>query len=288
MEQKRHYEGLTDTEVLASREQHGANVLTPCEKDPLWKQFLEKFEDPLIIILLIAGFLSIAISCWEYWGLHSEDGVAVFFEPVGIFIAILLATSIAFYFELKADKEFSILNQANDEEEVEVIRNGNATTVAKKDIVVGDVVIINTGSEIPADGRLLEAISLYVDESTLNGESVPAYKSVKEEEFDKDASYATNQVLRGTKVMEGHGIFVVEAVGDSTENGKVFEAAQIDDSVKTPLSEQLDGLSELITKLSYVFAGCIIVGRLNVFFHWQPIVWTLSIPTLIFFWLVIK
>lgn len=288
MEQKRHYEGLTDTEVLASREQHGANVLTPCEKDPLWKQFLEKFEDPLIIILLIAGFLSIAISCWEYWGLHSEDGVAVFFEPVGIFIAILLATSIAFYFELKADKEFSILNQANDEEEVEVIRNGNATTVAKKDIVVGDVVIINTGAEIPADGRLLEAISLYVDESTLNGESVPAYKSVKEEDFDKDASYATNQVLRGTKVMEGHGIFVVEAVGDSTENGKVFEAAQIDDSVKTPLSEQLDGLSELITKLSYVFAGCIIVGRLNVFFHWQPIVWTLSIPTLIFFWLVIK
>lgn len=122
MEQKRHYEGLTDTEVLASREQHGANVLTPCEKDPLWKQFLEKFEDPLIIILLIAGFLSIAISCWEYWGLHSEDGAAVFFEPVGIFIAILLATSIAFYFELKADKEFSILNQANDEEEVEVIR----------------------------------------------------------------------------------------------------------------------------------------------------------------------
>ena len=288
MEQKRHYEGLTDTEVLASREQHGANVLTPCEKNPLWKQFLEKFEDPLIIILLIAGFLSIAISCWEYWGLHSEDGAAVFFEPVGIFIAILLATSIAFYFELKADKEFSILNQANDEEEVEVIRNGNATTVAKKDIVVGDVVIINTGAEIPADGRLLEAISLYVDESTLNGESVPAYKSVKEEEFDKDASYATNQVLRGTKVMEGHGIFVVEAVGDSTENGKVFEAAQIDDSVKTPLSEQLDGLSELITKLSYVFAGCIIVGRLNVFFHWQPIVWTLSIPTLIFFWLVIK
>ena len=288
MEQKRHYEGLTDTEVLASREQHGANVLTPCEKDPLWKQFLEKFEDPLIIILLIAGFLSIAISCWEYWGLHSEDGVAVFFEPVGIFIAILLATSIAFYFELKADKEFSILNQANDEEEVEVIRNGNATTVAKKDIVVGDVVIINTGAEIPADGRLLEAISLYVDESTLNGESVPAYKSVKEEEFDKDASYATNQVLRGTKVMEGHGIFVVEAVGDSTENGKVFEAAQIDDSVKTPISEQLDGLSELITKLSYVFAGCIIVGRLIVFFHWQPIVWTLSIPTLIFFWLVIK
>lgn len=129
---------------------------------------------------------------------------------------------------------------------------------------------------------------MHVDESTLNGESVPAYKSVKEEEFEKDASYATNQVLRGTKVMEGHGIFQVEAVGDRTENGKVFEAVQIDDSVKTPLSEQLDGLSVLITKLSYVFAGLIIVGRLMVFFHWSPIVWTLTIPTIIFFWLVIR
>ena len=288
MKQKKHYEGLTDTEVLKNREQYGANVLTPREKDPLWKQFLEKFEDPLIIVLLIAGFLSICISFWEYWGLHNEDGATVFFEPVGIFIAILLATGIAFFFELKADKEFSILNQVNDEEEVEVIRNGNTTTVAKKDIVVGDIVIINTGAEIPADGRLLEAISLHVDESTLNGESVPAYKSTKEEEFDKDASYATNQVLRGTKVMEGHGIFQVEAVGDSTENGKVFEAAQIDDSIKTPLSEQLDGLSVLITKLSYVFAGLIIVGRLMVFFHWSPIVWLLTVPTIIFFWLVIR
>ena len=288
MRQKKHYEGLTDTEVLESRSLHGSNVLTPRKKDPLWKQFLEKFEDPLIIVLLIAGFLSICISFWEYWGLHNEDGAAVFFEPVGIFIAIFLATGIAFFFELKADKEFSILNQVNDEEEVEVIRNGNTTTVAKKDIVVGDIVIINTGAEIPADGRLLEATSLHIDESTLNGESVPAYKSTKEEEFEKDASYATNQVLRGTKVMEGHGVFKVEAVGDSTENGKVFEAAQIDDSVKTPLSEQLGGLSVLITKISYVFAGLIIVGRLMVFFHWSPIVWSLTVPTIIFFWLVIR
>ena len=108
MGQKKHYEGLTDTEVLESRSLHGSNVLTPRKKDPLWKQFLEKFEDPLIIVLLIAGFLSICISFWEYWGLHNEDGAAVFFEPVGIFIAIFLATGIAFFFELKADKEFSI------------------------------------------------------------------------------------------------------------------------------------------------------------------------------------
>ena len=114
MGQKKHYEGLTDIEVLESRSLHGSNVLTPRKKDPLWKQFLEKFEDPLIIILLIAGFLSICISFWEYWGLHNEDGAAVFFEPVGIFIAIFLATTIAFFFELKADKEFAILNQVNE------------------------------------------------------------------------------------------------------------------------------------------------------------------------------
>ncbi|WP_456104700.1 cation-translocating P-type ATPase [Prevotella sp.] len=288
MGQKKHYEGLTDTEVLKSREQFGANILTPIKKISLMKQFLEKLEDPLIIILIIAGFLSVAISCWEYWGLHDEDGLAVFFEPVGIFIAILLATGIAFFFELKADKEFSLLNQVNDDEEVEVIRNNNTTVIPKKDIVVGDIVIINTGVEIPADGRLLEAISLHVDESTLNGESVPALKSVNEEDFDKEASYATNQVLRGTKVMEGHGVFKVEAVGDSTENGKVFEAAQIDDSVRTPLSEQLEGLSALITKLSYLFAGFIIVGRVMVYFHWNPIVWTLAIPTIMFFWFVIR
>ena len=288
MGQKKHYEGLTDTEVLKSREQFGANILTPIKKNSLMKQFLEKLEDPLIIILIIAGFLSVAISCWEYWGLHDEDGLAVFFEPIGIFIAILLATGIAFFFELKADKEFSLLNQVNDDEEVEVIRNNNTTVIPKKDIVVGDIVIINTGVEIPADGRLLEAISLHVDESTLNGKSVPALKSVNEEDFDKEASYATNQVLRGTKVMEGHGVFKVEAVGDSTENGKVFEAAQIDDSVRTPLSEQLEGLSALITKLSYLFAGFIIVGRVMVYFHWNPIVWILAIPTIMFFWFVIR
>ena len=288
MEQKHHYKGLTDAEVLASREQHGSNILTPPEKEPLWRQFIEKFSDPLIIILLIAGFLSIGISCWEYWGLHSAEGLTVFFEPIGIFVAILLATGIAFVFELKANKEFAVLNQVNDDEAVEVIRNGNTTTVPKKDIVVGDIVIINTGSEIPADGQLMESVSLHVDESTLNGESIPAYKSIREEEFEKEASYPTNQVLRGTKVMEGHGIFRVEAVGDKTENGETFKAAQIDNSVKTPLNEQLDGLSDLITKVSYIFAGLIIVGRLMVFFHWAPVVWTLAIPTIVFFWLVIK
>lgn len=263
MQQKKHYIGLTDAEVLESRKKYGVNILTPPEKEPLWKQFLEKFTDPLIIILMIAGVLSIGISFYEYFGLN--EGFTVFFEPIGIFVAILLATGLAFYFELKADKEFAILNQVNDDELVEVIRNCNATQIPKKDVVVGDVVIINTGAEVPADGELLECVSLNVDESTLTGEPM-CHKSVDEKDFDPDATYPTNHVLKGTKVMEGHGIFRVTAVGDKTENGKVFVAAQIDDSVKTPLNEQLDGLSDPITKLSYGFAALVVIGRLLIYF----------------------
>lgn len=263
MEQKHHYTGLTDAQVLESRRKNGANVLTPPEKEPLWKQFLEKFGDPLIIILMIAGALSIGISCYEFFGLG--QGAAVFFEPVGIFVAILLATGLAFYFELKADKEFTILNQVNDDEPVEVIRNGNTTQIPRKDIVVGDIVILNTGEEVPADSELLEATSLHMDESTLTGEPMCG-KSVDEKDFDKAATYPTNHVMKGTKVMEGHGICRVLAVGDKTEQGKVFEAVQIDDSVKTPLNEQLDGLSDWITKVSYGFAALIVIGRIIMYF----------------------
>ena len=263
MEQKHHYSGLADAQVLESRRKNGTNVLTPPEKEPLWKQFLEKFGDPLIIILMIAGALSIGISCYEFFGLGQS--AAVFFEPVGIFVAILLATGLAFYFELQADKEFTILNQVNDDEPVEVIRNGNTTQIPRKDIVVGDIVILNTGEEVPADSELLEATSLHMDESTLTGEPM-CLKSVDEKDFDKAATYPTNHVMKGTKVMEGHGIGRVIAVGDKTEQGKVFEAVQIDDSVKTPLNEQLDGLSDLITKVSYGFAALIVVGRIIMYF----------------------
>ena len=263
MEQKHHYTGLTDAQVLESRKKNGANVLTPPEKEPLWKQFLEKFGDPLIIILMIAGALSIGISCYEFFGLG--QGAAVFFEPVGIFVAILLATGLAFYFELQADKEFTILNQVNDDEPVEVIRNGNTTQIPRKEIVVGDIVILNTGEEVPADSELLEATSLHMDESTLTGEPMCG-KSVDEKDFDKAATYPTNHVMKGTKVMEGHGICRVLAVGDKTEQGKVFEAVQIDDSVKTPLNEQLDGLSDWITKVSYGFAALIVIGRIIMYF----------------------
>lgn len=277
MEQKKHYKGLTDVEVIESRKKHGANILTPPEKEPLWKQFLEKFTDPLIIILLFAGTASIGISCYEYWGLNV--GGEVFFEPGGIFVAILLATGLAFHFEREADKEFAILNQVNDDENVEVIRNENVTKVPRKEIVVGDIVILNTGEEIPADGELLETVMLSVDESTLTGEPI-CRKSVEEKDFDKEATYPTNHVMKGTKVMEGHGICRILAVGDKTEQGKVFEAAQIDDSVKTPLNEQLDGLSEWITKLSYGFAALIVIGRVVMYIirpefdiaNWAPFV----------------
>ena len=227
-------------------------------------RFLEKFKDPLIIILLGAGALSIGIACYEYYALP-DTGATVFFEPLGIFIAIFLATGLAFYFEARADKEFAILNQVNDDEPVQVIRNGNTTQVPKKDIVVGDIVIITTGEEIPADGELIEAVSLQVDESSLTGEPVCA-KSTDPALFDKDATFPTDWVMRGTKVMEGHGMYEVKAVGDHTENGKVFEAAQIDDSVKTPLNEQLDRLGTLITRVSLGIAALIIIGRLSLFF----------------------
>ncbi len=212
---------------------------------------------------MIAGTLSIGISCYEHWGLGQSSGV--FFEPVGIFIAILLATGLAFIFEWKADKEFALLNQVNDDEPVQVIRNGNAMQIAKKDVVVGDIVILNTGEEVPADGELLEAVSLNIDESTLTGEPI-CHKTTDKAEFDPDATFPSNHAMRGTKVMEGHGIMKVLAVGDKTENGKVFEAAQIDDSVKTPLNEQLDGLGNLITKISYGFAAAIIAGRIIMYF----------------------
>ena len=270
MAETHRYAGLTDAQVAESRASHGVNILTPAEKDPLWKRFLEKFSDPLIIILLIAGALSIGISCYEYYGL--DKGPSVFFEPVGIFIAILLATGLAFYFELKADKEFALLNQVNDDEPVQVIRNGNAMQIPKKDVVVGDIVILNTGEEVPADGELLEAVSLNIDESTLTGEPM-CHKTTDPEQFDPDATFHSDHAMRGTKIMEGHGVMRVLAVGDKTENGKVFEAAQIDDSVKTPLNEQLDGLGDLITKISYAFAALIVVGRIIMYFVSNSFEW---------------
>lgn len=286
MAQQNHYSGLSEEELRQSREKYGYNVLTPPKKDPWWKEFLEKFSDPLIIILLIAGVLSVGIAFYEYFGL--KEDWKVFFEPIGIFVAILLATGLAFLFESKANKAFKILNQVNDDEPVEVIRNGGTTTVPRREVAVRDIVIINTGDEIPADGDLLDAVTLSVDESTLTGEPL-AHKTINPAQFDKEATYPSNHVLRGTKVMEGHGIMRVTKIGDATEMGKVFEEAQIDDSVKTPLNEQLDGLADWITNASYIFAGLIIVGQLIHFLGWgEWAAWLLIVPVALFFYLVMK
>ncbi len=263
MSETKLYKGLSAAEADESRRLHGVNILTPPERESLWQRFAKKFSDPLVIILLVAGVLSVGISCYEYWGL--DEGGGVFFEPVGIFIAIFLATGLAFWFELKADREFAILNQVNDDEPVQVIRDGHATQISKKDVVVGDVVILNTGADIPADGVLLEAVSLNVDESSLTGEPL-CHKTTDKAQFDPDATFPSDHVLRGTKVMEGHGVMEVTAVGDATENGKVFVAAQIDDSVKTPLNEQLDGLGKLISRISYVIGILIVAGRVVMYF----------------------
>lgn len=271
---KQSFEGLSAKEVTESRLRNGINILTPPPGVPLWKKFLSKFSDPLILILLIAGILSLGISFYDYFGLgHGADS---FIEPVGIFIAIFLATGLAFYFEYKADKEFDLLNQVNDDEPVQVIRGGNMTEIPKKDVVVGDIVKLNTGNDIPADGILLDASSLSVDESTLTGE-LSCRKTTDPTHFDNEATFPSDHVLRGTRVIEGHGIMKVLAVGDSTENGKVFTAAQIDNSVKTPLNEQLDGLGKLISKISYILAAVIILGRIIVYFtnydfEWMPFI----------------
>lgn len=264
MSDKTHLSGLNDKQVEASRAKYGANVLTPPEREPLWQQFLEKFEDPIIRILLVALLASVGIAIFEYADGHK--GAEAFFEPAGIFVAIVLATGIGFWFEVKANKAFNVLNQVNDDEPVQVIRNGHPTEVPRRDVVVDDLVVLNTGDEVPADGDLLEAVSLQMNESTLTGEPI-VKKSVRPEDFDKEATYPTNHVLRGTTVVDGHGLCRVTKVGDATENGKVFVAAQIDNSVKTPLNQQLDGLSGVITRVSYVLAALIIVGRLFTYFH---------------------
>jgi len=263
MQQNHHFTGLTDTQVLESRKQHGENILTPPEKEPLWKAFLEKFTDPIIVILLIALALSIGVSCYEFFSGHGT--ASVFFEPAGILIAVLLATVVGFLFELNANKKFEILNKVNDDTLVKVIRNGNICQVPKKEVVVNDIVILETGEEVPADGELLEAVSLQINESTLTGEPV-IKKTTNPADFEKDTTYPSNHAMKGTTVADGHGIMQVLKVGDATEFGKVYKGAQIDSSVETPLNQQLNKLADLITKASYAIAVFILVGRLISYF----------------------
>ncbi len=329
MEQKHHYSGLTDAQVLESRKKYGVNILTPPEEQSTWDKvkdcmhfwlvkvilglfvasiiavaglnianvsmpaniwvgpvilvvlffltylvaFLggdwdedeKKFDmDPLITILLAALVLSGAISFYQ--GVFGgESGIEPYFEPIGIAVAVLLATGVAYILESQNEKTFKSLNEVNDETLVKVIRNNNVCQVPRKDIVVGDIVILETGEEVPADCELLEALNLNVNESTLTGEP-QCTKTTDESQFDKDATYPSNQIMKGCTIIEGYCTAKVFAVGDSTASGKVFEAAQVREGDATPLSEKLDQLADLITKASYAIAALIIVGRLIIYF----------------------
>lgn len=257
-----HLNGLSQAQVEESRAKHGINILTPPPKPSLWVKFFENFNDPMIRILLVALALSMGIAIYEF--VTTDHGAQVFFEPTGIFVAIMLATGIGFALEVNANKKFEILNQVNDDVAVKVIRDGVITQVPRKDIVVGDIVVLGTGDEIPADGVLIDSVALSVNESTLTGEPLIS-KSHREEDFKNDVTYPTNHVMRGTTVVEGTGTMEVTAVGDATEYGKVYEAAQIDSGVKTPLTLQLEKLGKVISWGSYSVGLMIIVGRLMMF-----------------------
>lgn len=237
------FKGLTDQEVLQNRQKYGMNLLTPPKRPSIWKLYLEKFQDPVIKVLLVAAAFSLLISIIE-----SE-----YAETIGIFFAIFLATGIGFYFEYDANKKFDLLNAVGEETPVMVIRNGKVHEIPKKDIVVGDVVILNTGDEIPADGVLLEAVSLQVNESSLTGELM-VNKTTDEAHFDEEATYLSNSVMRGTTVTDGHGVMCVERVGDATEIGKVARQATEQSQEQTPLNLQLTKLANLIGKVGFTIA----------------------------------
>ena len=267
MKNAAHHQGLSEQQVQENRTRYGVNILTPPEKEPLWKQFLEKFSDPIIKILLVALLLSVGVACYQF--LTGAESASVFLEPAGILAAILLATCVGFAFEVSANRKFEILNQVNDDTMVQVIRGGNICELPRRDVVVGDIVILNTGEEVPADGVLLEAVSLQVNESTLTGEPLIG-KTTDEAEFKKDATYPSNHVLKGTTVADGHGVMEVTSVGDRTEYGKVYEGSQIDNKVQTPLNRQLSRLGDLITWASYAIAALIVIGRLTLYFSHLP------------------
>ena len=256
------YQGLTEIQVEESRRQYGSNVLTEHERQSWLSKLWSKFRDPLIRILLVAAGLSIGISFYEFF--YLKEGSSVFFEPIGIVIAILLATVLAFWFEYRAEREFVLLTKIDDDVQVKVIREGRVHTIPRRDVVVGDVVVLATGDEVPADGILQESHNLLVDESSLTGEPM-CRKTCDESQFDEKATFASNYVLRGTNVLEGHAVMQVDAVGDATENGKVFTSVRIDNTVRTPLNEQLDRLSRWISRLSFVLAGLIVIVKLSTY-----------------------
>lgn len=230
--------GLTDEQVKQSREQHGKNVLTPPQRTSLWNLYLDKYRDPIIQILLVAAFVSLILAFIE----------KNFMETIGIFVAVFLATTVGFYFERDAAKKFNLLTALSEEQPVKVRRNGKVMEIPRHDVVVGDVVLVEVGDEVPADGEFIVCNDLQINESTLTGEPV-AEKSL---EGGGDGAYPRNVILRSTMVMNGRGEFVVTAVGDATEIGKVAKKSTEQTSVETPLHMQLDKLAKMISKVGSV------------------------------------
>ena len=230
--------GLTDEQVKQSREQHGKNVLTPPQRTSLWKLYLDKYRDPIIQILLVAAFVSLILAFIE----------KNFMETIGIFVAVFLATTVGFYFERDAAKKFNLLTALSEEQPVKVRRNGKVMEIPRHDVVVGDVVLVEVGDEVPADGELIVCNDLQINESTLTGEPV----TEKSLEGGGDGAYPRNVILRSTMVMNGRGEFVVTAVGDATEIGKVAKQSTEQTSVETPLHMQLDKLAKMISKVGSV------------------------------------
>ncbi len=248
------YTGLDAAQVQANRAQFGANLLTPPKREPWWKLYLEKFQDPVIRILIIAAVIAIVAGAYH----------GAYVEGVGILLAIVLSTALAFWNEYRAGREFELLNRVDDDVPVKAIRSGTVTTIPKRDVVVADILLIELGEEIPADGRLLEAVNLQIDESRLTGESLPAVKSIDPEtdEHSGETAYPPNSVLRGTLVADGRGVVEVTAVGDQTDIGRTARAASEELAEHTPLNRQLTKLSQLIGVIGLAFAVLTFFGLL--------------------------
>ncbi|MEI8045233.1 MAG: cation-transporting P-type ATPase, partial [Verrucomicrobiota bacterium] len=251
MHAKLKWSGLTPSQVEDSRVRHGTNLLAPPKRDPWWKLYLEKFDDPVVRILMIAAVIAITVGFF-----HGQ-----YVEGVGIITAILLATTIAFVNEFRANKEFDILNKADDDVAVKVIREERFTTVPRRDIVAGDIVLVEMGDAVPADGELLEAVSMQVNEASLTGEALPVSKFLEgrgdEEKIGgEETGYPPNKLFRGTTLVDGHGVFRVTAVGNLTEIGGVMkQAAEEETGEITPLNAQLEKLSKVIGVVGFIIAG---------------------------------
>lgn len=261
--------GLTDKEVEANRAKYGENLITPAPSTPWYKLFLEKFNDPIVRILMVAAFVSIAVGVVE----------GHYYEGIGIIFAILLATGLSFFNEFKAGQEFELLNKVGDVAPVKVVRNGKYQSISKNEIVFGDIVILDTGEEVPADGEIIQSTTFEVDESKLTGESIPAKKGVEGTlDGSHENAYPYFQVLSGTNVVGGNGAIRITAVGDSTDVAKTIRAASEEVEDKTPLTLQLESLSKVIGVGGFTFAfltflSLVVIGIINNTIQLDPKQW---------------